>query len=532
MKRLLFLPIALTLLCGCAANPPATAPQTPPANLQTIEQWGIFEAALNGPSTGNPFLDVDLTARFTSADKSIQVRGFYDGDGIYRIRFMPPTQGSWHYITQSNTRALDSQSGDFLCGPPAADNHGPVSVHNTFHFAYADGTPYVQIGTTCYGWAAEPDPIESNTLDSLKNSPFNKVRMLVVAVKTKPIFYPYLRDENGNWDQSRFNVQFFQHYEKRIGDLRDRNIQADLILFHPYQKGEMEWFDKLDDPADDRYVKYLIARFAAYRNVWWSLANEYGQVKNKTDADWDHFFQLVASEDPYHHLRSIHNAAKYYDPNKPWVTHASIQNGNAVADFGRAVIHRELVRKPIVFDEVCYEGHIDRRWGQLSGPEMVERFWIGTIAGTYVGHGEVLSSPLKISWTSEGGELMGQSPPRLAFLRKILESGPPDGVEPIDEFYENHIGGKAGEYYLVYFGKDRPTQWKFALPRDPPNKTALAQGQKFRVDILDTWNMTIDPIDKIFTVGKFDGYIFHIEGDPKISLPGKPYIALRIQRVS
>ena len=26
--------------------------------------------------------------------------------------------------------------------------------------------------------------------------------------------------------------------------------------------------------ADDRYLRYAVARLAAYRNVWWSLANE------------------------------------------------------------------------------------------------------------------------------------------------------------------------------------------------------------------------------------------------------------------
>ena len=33
---------------------------------------------------------------------------------------------------------------------------------------------------------------------------------------------------------------------------------------------------------DDLYWKYVIARFAAYRNVWWSLANEYDVVHSKT----------------------------------------------------------------------------------------------------------------------------------------------------------------------------------------------------------------------------------------------------------
>jgi hypothetical protein len=496
-----------------------------------IERWGIFEIALNGPTAGNPFVDVQLSAQFTCAGETISASGFYDGDGIYRIRFMPDSAGHWEYVTRSNSPPLDGKKGSFDCSPATGNNHGPVRVANTHHFAYADGTPFVLIGTTCYGWTNEANAIEDQTLSSLKASPFDKVRMCLLPPKSAPPYYPYPRDSSGKWDQSRFNPEFFQHYEKRISQLGDAGVQADVILFHPYHKGEMEWFDDLDDAVDDRYLRYVIARFSAYRNVWWSLANEYGQVKNKTDADWDHFFQLVQASDPYSHLRSIHNAAKFYDATKPWVTHATIQNGSAVADFGRAVLYRDLWPKPIVYDEVCYEGHIDRRWGQLSGQEMVKRFWLGTIAGTYVGHGETLSAPEGTSWTGNGGRLMGQSPARLAFLRKILEAGPEEGIEPIDEFFQTHFGGKAGEYYLVYFGDEAPTQWKFALPRDPPNKNALAEGMKFHVDILDTWNMTVTPVDQTFTMGKLETAIYPDVNGKSVKLPGRAYMALRIERV-
>jgi hypothetical protein len=406
-----------------------------------------------------------------------------------------------------------------------------VRVAHIHHFAYADGKPFVPIGTTCYSWVQEPDEIEEETLASLRASPFDKVRMCLLPGKQTPLFYPYARDAQGKFDPERFNPEFFRHLETCIEQLGRQGVEADLILFHPYHKGEMQWFDDLDDAADDRYLRYVVARLGAYRNIWWSLANEYGQVKNKTDADWDHFFQVVEAADPYGHLRSIHNSAKIYDSNKPWVTHASIQNGSAVADFGRAVLYRELWPKPVVYDEVCYEGNIDRRWGRLSGREMVERFWLGTIAGTYVGHGETFSNSQGISWTGEGGELMGQSPARLGFLRKILESGPADGIEPIDETYETHFGGKAGEYYLVYFGTEKPTAWKFSLPRDPPNKNALREGMKFHVDVLDTWNMTIAPVDRVFTTGKLAESVFPADGDAMVPLPGTPDMALRIELI-
>src|SRR5438034_6349339 len=60
-----------------------------------VEQWGLFELALHGSTQGNPYLDVELTAQFTYKHRMIEVDGFYDGDGVYRIRFMPDTPGIW-----------------------------------------------------------------------------------------------------------------------------------------------------------------------------------------------------------------------------------------------------------------------------------------------------------------------------------------------------------------------------------------------------------------------------------------------------
>jgi hypothetical protein len=531
--RLLYLTSWLSVVVGLLAVVIGSAVARAAAATQpVVGEYGLFELVVPGPATGNPFANVHFSAKFScdGDSQSVVVPGFYDDQGRFVVRFMPLALGQWHYVTQSNLPELVGKTGTLLCVAPAPGNHGPVRVHNTYHFAYADGTPFVPIGTTSYGWAQEPDAVEDQTLATLKASPFNKIRMSLLP-GGDPIFFPYPQDAAGNWDQSRFNVEFFRHLEKRIAQLGNMGIEADVILFNPYHKGKMQWFDEMDIAGDDRYLHYVVARLSAYHNVWWSLANEYGQVKHRTDADWDHFFQLVQGDDPYGHLRSIHNAAKFYDPNKPWVTHMSIQNGMAVADFGRAGIYREVCAKPAVFDEVQYEGNIDRRWGQLTPQEMVMRFWFGTVAGTYVGHGEIythMGEP--ISWTDKGGKLVGQSPPRIAFLRKILEAGPADGIEPIDEYYVGNIGGKAGEYYLVYFGQEKPSEWNFALPRDPPDKTALTAGMKFHVDVVDTWNMTITPVDRVFTLGPLKDSAYPAVGDGKIALPGTQWMALRIER--
>src|SRR6476619_4321063 len=139
-------------------------------------------------------------------------------------------------------------------------------------------------------------------------------------------------------------------------------------------------------------------------------------MKEKTADDWERYGQIVSTNDQYQQLLDIHNEQRLFTHTRPWITHASIQNGSAVEDAGRAVLYRDVYRKPIVFDEVKYEGDIPKRWGNISAEEMVHRFWQGTVAGSYVGHGETYRHPENILWWACGGKLHGQSPARLDFL--------------------------------------------------------------------------------------------------------------------
>jgi hypothetical protein len=493
----------------------------------TVEQWGIYEVELKGPSDGNPFLDVRFSAIFSNGTKSVEVAGFYDGDGVYRVRFMPDQPGKWRYETKSNRWPLTGKRGAFTVGPPKPSNHGPVRVYNTYHFAYADGTPYKCFGTTCYNWLQAPEDWQELTLKTLSTSPFNKMRMLVTPQDVDfkkslpPTLFPFEGHPRKDWDYTKFSPPFFRLMEKRIGELGDIGVEADVILFHPY--GKTWGFDTMDSTTDERYVRYIVARLGAYHNVWWSMANEYDFLRTKTEADWDRFFHIVQESDPYGHLRSIHNGYFVYDHRHPWVTHASIQNGSAVVDPGRATLFRDAWRKPVVYDEVRYEGTENYRWGQLTPQEMVLRCWSGTVAGTYVGHGECYLNT-NDTFLSYGGVLRGQSPARIAFLRKVLEDGPPGGIEPIDPTYDTNMGGKPGEYYLLYFGLQKPTSWSFALSRD-----ALTDGMEFRVDVIDTWDMTITPVDGVFTLKRKDRYTFVDSNNREVTLPGKPYMALRIR---
>jgi hypothetical protein len=469
-----------------------------------VERWGIYETSLQGPEEENPFLEVEFGAQFRYRHRAVDVDGFYDGEGVYRVRFMPDREGTWHYVTRSNCAVLDGKKGEFVCVAPSSGNHGPVTVRDTYHFCYGDGTPHVSVGTTCYAWVHQGDQLEEMTLETLAGAPFNKMRMCVFPKdyaynKNEPHYYAFVRTASGGFDLTRFDPAFWRHLELRVGQLRDLGIEADLILFHPYDR----WgFATMDSASDDRYLHYAVARLASYRNVWWSMANEYDLMRGKTMADWDRLFKIIQERDPYQHLRSVHNCRQFYDYGKPWVTHCSIQH----SDLAQVRNWRDTYRKPVVVDECCYEGTIPQGWGNISARELTHRFWVSTVGGGYVGHGETYLHPQDVLWRSKGGVLHGQSPARIAFLREVLEEGPVVGLDPLDRWG----AGRKGEHYLYYFGVRQPGRWTFDL----------AEGIGHRVEIIDTWEMTIVPLEGVF------------EGSITIDLPGKPYLAVRIRRIA
>ena len=445
-----------------------------------VEKWDIFEIELKGPQTGNPFTDVSLSAVFKKGDLTFNPEGFYDGSGIYRIRFMPNDTGKWTYITNSNSKELDGLKGSFECTEASENNHGPIGVRNKFYLAYADGTPYFQIGTTCYAWAHQGDEMEQETLRTLENAPFNKIRMCIfpkdyVYNQNEPVYYPFEGEPLKDWDFIRFNPEFWRHFEQRVLDLQKLGIEADIILFHTYDRWGFEFMDKA---SDDRYIRYAVARLSAFHNVWWSLANEYDFMPDKKEADWDRFFQIIQKQDPYQHLRGIHNGSRWYDHNKPWVTHASIQT----SDMAAGIRFREEFQKPVIYDECKNEGNIPHGWGQLTPEQMVKYFWQGMLSGCYVGHGETYLHPEDLLWWAKGGVLRGESPDRIEFLKDFMVKAPDfEELQPMGDDKGNFVLGIPGKYYLVY-------------GRTSGNTSVILSGEiPYKIDAIDTWNMKVTP---------------------------------------
>lgn len=389
-----------------------------------MKQYETFELSFHGNVLTENYAQISLNAEFVCGEEHKTVKGFYDDDGVYKVRFLPQQPGQYTWAVSGEITA----EGEELCEPASEEAHGLVKAVNTL-FEYEDGTPFYPFGTTVYALAHQDDALVEETLSTLKAAPFNKVRMCVFPKHydyshNEPLYHAFEKNEDGSWDVAHPCFKFWHRFENILDRITAMGIQVDLILFHPYDRWGL---DALSQADNLRYLDYLLRRLSAKPGIWWSLANEYDISRSKTLSDWEEIEGFVAENDPYGHLLSCHNIFAHWDFSRPHVTHASIQTKSLtqIAEW----LHR--FQKPVIIDECCYEGNIPQPWGSVSGREMVNRFWRCIASGGYCTHGETFLSEDEVLWWAKGGTLKGDSPRRIAFLREIVEALP-GPLSPVD----------------------------------------------------------------------------------------------------
>lgn len=408
-----------------------------------------------------------------------------------------------------------------------------------YHFSYEDGKRYLPFGTTAYAWIYQPAERQEQTIKTLKNTCFNKIRMLVFPKfmpynKEEPEHFPYERRMDGTWNVEEIDPIFWDNLDKRVQQLAEIGVEADLILFHPYDK----WgFSRMSRQDSLTYLRYVIARYSAYPNVWWSLANEYEMLYEKNEEDWD-LYGKTLQEDPDQHLRSIHQIVHIY-PKRDWMTHMSIQTAEAM----RIPEWKKEYGLPVIIDEFGYEGDIEYTWGNLTAEEVVHRFWVCIMRGGYATHGETFHREDQVLWWSKGGVLYGKSQPRIAWLRQLMESLPqakdtffepkgnpnaddykddPEQLRQEQRFYEliSHMDLHqrttfyasspyilhGQDYDMYYYGRTMPALAHIVIP----------DGKKASVEILDAWEMTRTEVEQ------------EAVGEICIRLPAKELIAVLV----
>jgi hypothetical protein len=368
----------------------------------TVQLYQVHDFTYQAPVTGNPF-DVELAGEFSGpGGVRLRVPGFYDGDGRWVIRFAPTQVGAWSMKTVSSLPALDGRAeASISCVPNRHPNiHGRLRVDPAYphHFIYEDGTRYFLMGYEAdWLWAAgmrDPDRrLMRGLIDQMAKRGFNHVLVNVYAHDTN--WSPERKHEwdwgppevfawegtNEKPDHSRLNPAFFKIYDGMMRALEDKGIVAHIML-KVYNK-RVNWPAKWSRD-EERYFRYVVARYQAFSNVVWDFSKE--SYNEKDELLQKHLIDLVRAHDAYRRLTTVHDDDAY-EWDRDLNGNVDFRTDQQHSHFAEMIaFDRARRRYPVVNSEFGYERGVDNLPSYRvvhDWEEQLRRAWLVYMAGGY-----------------------------------------------------------------------------------------------------------------------------------------------------
>ena len=516
---LAFLLIAalLILFLGPPALPPLAV--TFSQSERDLEAYDFVEMAarVSAPHAYNPFTGAALRGTFTTASGSRrwQVEGFCDAEdgSVYRIRFMPPSPGDYTYsIEYRQGWSERTSTGTFHVR--SGGRRGPVRVdpQNRWHFIWeGTGEHYFFNGTTAYwliGW--RDDSVIRSAIERLHRLKINRMRVTIAGrtslfygepVMAGPAWTPFLTPwppdsrsapvhlfgrfgqrygggigsslfqalgELGQpediyhpgFDYSRFQVAYWQKFERALRFARDRDMIFSLVL---------DMNDSRVHPApgsadEHRFIRYAVARFGAFSNITWDLGDDLDHYR---DDAWTHATgTLIKQWDPYRHLATSHPIDNVHqDRTSDWFDFTSFQEWSRNQHAFMLAQRKEQQRLgriiPQTNEEYGYEDHYPL-WAKGSGSDSADTLrrtaWEIVMAGGYQTAGETARRGTNIWPDTGGGWMNGRGDDTMtmfqgyAHMVDFFTSFDWWKTEPHDELVDNgnYCLAAPGEIYAVY----------------------------------------------------------------------------------
>ncbi len=433
-----------------------------------MRRWEPQDVEFAGDdAAGNPFAVEFSAVAEGPGGLRLEHAGFYAGDGRWTIRLAPPVAGDWALTTRSDQAALDGKRVQLTCtenDDPAAHGGLLIDPENPHHFVYEDGTRYFLSGYECdWLWALDEDALLP-FLDTLQAAGFNHILLNAYAHdtgwrkgKTGPDDYgppPMYAWEGSNDapDFSRFNLDYWRHYDRVIQAMNARGIVAHIMV-KVYNK-MVNWPERYS-AEEEQYFRWLAARYAAFPNVVWDFSKE---TYNEKDVEYKRSrFALIRALDPYKRLVTCHDDGKHYDQGEydDLLDFESDQQHNHWHEV--ILKHRARRACPAVNVEYGYEhglgGPEDMTYRVVQAPEEVlRRAWLVCMAGGYGAYYYTYTA-----WDVIRPE---DTPPGYAYFRHMVDFFTDTGywaVEPAGNLVEpGYCLARPGEEYIVYLDEERP----------------------------------------------------------------------------
>ena len=395
--------------------------KTLPPLADFVALHGIYDIALQAAAAGatpyvsGPSVQVTFTGiSGQAAGRSHSIEGFWDGGSRYRIRFAADATGEWSWLSSSDDPGLNGRSGTFTCsgalpvGHISAKGFVRPSPAHPYTLEHADGTPFFIMGDTQWSFStsalAWPDEFQAY-VDARSAQGFNYVHGALYqtwplgnnANEGGPAFYA------DNVDS--LNPGFWQAFDQRIAYLNAKGLVCGAMLAW----GDNGWAHFATDVQRERFIRYLVDRYAAY-NLIWITAGEYEEFP---DIATNTFIgETLAALDPYQHPITSHTLNTSADDygNAPWHSLIYQQTG----DPAQITADRRF-DKPVINSEFGYEGNLPAEDVRRLAWEIVMRGGFFVYGDTSVYHytakiqrdriyppGSAYMTHLKKFWTEAG----------------------------------------------------------------------------------------------------------------------------------
>jgi len=358
------------------------------AATQGTHNYAIFEITLTATGNySNPYLQMPgdstspgfVVANFNGPNgETVTIDGFWDGGNTWKIRMAPTAVGTWTYTTFSPDNGLNGKSGSFNSIPSARQGFVELDPNNQWGWRTSgDLKPHFWMGDTCWRCFQVLTIAQfQGYINARASQGFNHIRGHFnsmdsgVSNEGGPPF------SNGNWDT--INPGYWQGVDTRLSYANSKGITMDLTI------GSGNRWPNITAKQRDRYIRYLIARYAAY-NLTWEGLSEYEENSNGTILI-NAIGNMIKNKDPYNHPRSTHtldsNAELVTSGWLNWIMYQS--NGPNPS----TIISDRRYGKPLINEEYYYEQTCSGSSAHNSTPDQLRTgAWEIAVSGGYFATG-------------------------------------------------------------------------------------------------------------------------------------------------
>ncbi len=302
----------------------------------------------------HPYLDAPEVLFIRPDTTAVTTEAFFDGieDGkaIYKARAYCDQIGNWSWTS-------GIYEGIFIV--ESSNLPGKLRIHpeDPYQFAYDNGAWFLHIGDTGYRYVVDTEPEWQAYIDQAVVMGATKIRTWFCQSRSgvEALFTP---------DREALNLPYWQEIDRRLQYALNQYPHVIFQLI-PYGEDSQELMRYAEGDAMSRLVaRYAQARFSAFPNVTWCVANDQILLEDGASPDRrgvptsiiDSIGRDMAAREPWATLLTSHQSrfSGYAFTSAPWSDITTIEDLDQVS--GALLLeYREIARKPVVNDEDRYE---------------------------------------------------------------------------------------------------------------------------------------------------------------------------------